>query len=213
MGFLHSYHLGLFAVVFFLGSSPVPIRPFLVSKMGSGFSLVCGYVSSFMGFPRLRAHPKNHGPLIKVYLLVLFHCFGVCALGSPVVIPAPILFPARCTTIITTPRIYTWVRCTHTRPWKTLLSFILCHLLIIFPAFPQTTPVLLPIDRTVVSYLLLLCDLDLHCNSCLRGGLSDSTWILHALQLFLRLHPRCGRPYFRLSSQSFAAIWVQSVRN
>jgi hypothetical protein len=35
MGFLHSYHLGLLVVVFVLGYSPVPIRPFLVCKMVS----------------------------------------------------------------------------------------------------------------------------------------------------------------------------------
>ena len=149
-----------------------------------------------MGFPWLRAHLGNHGPLIKVYLLVLFHCFKACVLRSPVIICAPILCPARYTTIITTPHICTWVRCTHTRPWKTLLSFILCYLLIIFSSFPWTTPVLLPIDRTVVSYLFLLCDLELHCNSCLSGGLLDSTWILRTLQLFLHFHPRCGHPYF-----------------
>jgi hypothetical protein len=110
MGFLHSYHLDLFVVVFVLGSSPVPIRPFLVCKMGSVIASLRSVgilgVSSFMGFPQLRARPGNHGPLIKLYLLVLFHCFGVCALGSPVVIPAPILCSARCTTIITTPYLY-----------------------------------------------------------------------------------------------------------
>jgi hypothetical protein len=35
MGFLHYYHLSLLVVFFVLGSSPVPIRPFLMSKMGS----------------------------------------------------------------------------------------------------------------------------------------------------------------------------------
>jgi hypothetical protein len=152
--------------------------------------------SSFMGVPRLRAHPNNHGPLVKVYLLVLFHYFGVCALGSHVVISAPIPCPSCCMTIITTPRIYTWVRCTHTRPLETLLSFVLCRLLINSSSFPQTTHVLLPIDRIVVSYLLLLYDLGLHCNLCLGGGLLDSTWILRALHLFLCLHPQFGRPYF-----------------
>ena len=128
--------------------------------------------------------------------MVLFHHFKKCSLGSPVVIIAPILCPAHCMTIIIPPHICTWVRCTHTWPWKAFLFFVLCWLLIIFYVFPWTTPVLLPIDRTVLSYLLLLCDLDLHCNSCLSVGLSDSTWILCALQLFLCLHPRCGRPYF-----------------
>jgi hypothetical protein len=193
MGFLHSYHLGLLVVIFFLGSSPVPIRPFLICKTGSVItslqSVAIPGVSSFMGFPRLQVHLNNHGPLIKVYLLVLFHYFRVCALGSPVVISALILCPARCTTIITTPRIYTWVRCTHTRPLGTLLSFVLYRLLINFSAFPRAAPVLLPIDRTVVLYLFLLCDLDLHCNLCLGGGLSDFAWILRALQLFMCLHP------------------------
>jgi hypothetical protein len=182
MGFLRSYHLGLLVVVFVLGSSPVPIHPFLVCKMGSVvaslWSVAIPSVSSFMGFTRLRAHPNNHGPLIKVYLLVLFHNFALCALGSLVVISSPILFPTHCTTIITTPCICTWVRCTHTRPLETLFSFILCHLLINFSSFPRTTPVLLPIDRTVVSYLCLLCDLELHCNLCFSGGLWDSAWIL-----------------------------------
>jgi hypothetical protein len=193
IGSLHSYHLVFLVVVFVLGSSPVPIRPFLVCKMGyviaSLQSVAIPGVSSFMGFPRLWARPNNHGPLIKVYLLVLFHFFGVCALGSPTVISTPIFFPTRCTTIITTPRICTWVRCTHTRPLETLLSFVLFCLLINFSSFPQTTPVLLPIDRAMVSYLLFLCDLDLHCNSCLGGGLSNSAWILRVLQLFLCLHP------------------------
>jgi hypothetical protein len=157
MGFLHSFHLGLLVVVFVLGSSPVPICPFLVCKMGSIvaslWSVAILGVSSFMGFPQLRSHPKNYGPLIKVYLLVLFHHFGVCALRIPFVISTPILCPARCTPIITTPHIYTWVRCTHTQPLGTLLSFVLCHLLINFSTFPQATPVILPIDRTVVSYL------------------------------------------------------------
>jgi hypothetical protein len=185
MGFLHSYHLGLLVVVFVLGSSPVPICPFLVCKMGSVIaslqSVAIPCVSSFMGIPRLWARPNNHGPLIKVYLLVLFHCFGVCALGSPVIIFAPIPCPARYTTIITIPRICTWVRCTHTWPLETLLSFVLCRLLINSSSFPRTTPILLSIDRTVVLYLLLLYDLDLHCNLCLGGGLSDSAWILRAL--------------------------------
>jgi hypothetical protein len=162
MGFLHSYHLGLLVVVFVLDSSPISIRPFPVCKMGFVIAslefVVIPGVSSFMGFPRLWARPINHGSLIKVYLLVLFHCFGVCALGSHVVISTPILCLARCTTIITNPRICTWVRCTHTQPLETLLPFILCHLLINSSAFPQTTPVLLPIDMIVVSYLLLLCD-------------------------------------------------------
>jgi hypothetical protein len=178
MGFLHSYHLCLLVVVFVLGSSPVPIRPFLICKMGSVIASLqyvsIPGVSSFMGFPRLWACLSNHGPLIMVYLLVLFHCFEVCALGSPTVISPPILCLARCMTIITTPCICTWVRCTHTRPLETLLSFVLCRLLINFSIFPRTTPVLLPIDRIVVSYLLLFCDLDLHCNSCLGGGLSNS---------------------------------------
>jgi hypothetical protein len=70
MGFLHSYHLGLFVVVFVLGSSPVPIRPFLVCNKGSVIaslrSVAILGVSSFMGFPQLQAHPNNHGLLIKV---------------------------------------------------------------------------------------------------------------------------------------------------
>jgi hypothetical protein len=117
MGFLHSYHLGLFVVVFALGSSPVPIRPFLVFKMASVISPLLSVaipsVPSLMGFPQLRARPSNHGPLLKVYLLFLFHCLDMCALGSPAVIPAPILCFARCTNCSTTPRICTWVRCTH----------------------------------------------------------------------------------------------------
>jgi hypothetical protein len=158
MGFLHSYHLGLFVVVFVLGSSLVPIPPFLVCRMGSVIashrSVVVSGVSSFMVFHRLRARPDNHGPLKKVYLLVIFPCFRVCALGSPVVISVPILFPVQCTKIITTPCICTWVRYTPTRPWDTLSNFILCCLLINLSAFPRTTPVPLLIDRTVVSYLL-----------------------------------------------------------
>jgi hypothetical protein len=126
-----------------------------------------------MGFPRLRARPSNHGPLIKVCLLVLLHHFRVCSLGSPVVIFAPILFPTHCMKIITPPRLCTWVKCTHTRPLVTLLSFILFLLLINVSSFPWATLVLLPIDRTVVSYLHLLYDLELHCNSFLGGGLSD----------------------------------------
>jgi hypothetical protein len=188
----------------------VPICPFLVCKMGSIvaslWSMAIPSVSSFMGFPWLQAHPSNHGLLIKVYLLVLFRRFGVCALGSPIVIFAPILFPTCCMTIITTPRICTWVRCTHTRPLETLLSFILFPLLIKFSAFPWTTPVLLPIDRTVVSYLCLLCDLELHCNSCLGGGISDFSRFLCALQLFLHLHPRCGRPYFSCHHSLFLLV-------
>jgi hypothetical protein len=179
MGFIHSYQLDLLVVVFVLGSSPIPIRPFLVSKMGSVVAsfqpVAIPGVSSFMGFPQLRARPNNHGLIIKVYLLVLFHNFRVCALGSPAVISAPILCYACCTTIITTPRICTWVRCTHTQPLETLFSFVLCHLMINFSAFPWTTLVLLPIDRTMVLYLYLLCDLEMHCNSCLGGEISDST--------------------------------------
>jgi len=118
MGFLHSYHLGLLVVVFVLGSSPVPIRPFLVCNMGTVIaslrSMSIPGISSFMGFPWMRAHPGNHGPLIKVYLLVLFHYFSVCALGSPIVILVPILCPACYTKITTTPYICTWVRCDHT---------------------------------------------------------------------------------------------------
>jgi hypothetical protein len=118
MGFLHYYHLSLFVVIFVLGSSPVPIHPFPVCKIAyviaSLWYLAIPGVSYFMGFPRLWARPRNHGPLIKVYLLVLFHCFRVCSLGRPVAIPVPILCPAHCTTIITTPHICAWVRCTHT---------------------------------------------------------------------------------------------------
>ena len=118
MGFLHSYHLDLFVVVFSLGSSPIPIHPFLVCKMAyviaSLWSMDIPGVSSLMGFPWLQARPGNIRSLIKVYLIVLFPYFGMCALGSPVVIPTLILFSALCTKIISTSHICTWVRCTHT---------------------------------------------------------------------------------------------------
>jgi hypothetical protein len=55
MVFLHSYHLNLLMVGFVLGSSPVPIRPFLVCKMTSVISslqsMAIPGVSSFIGFP------------------------------------------------------------------------------------------------------------------------------------------------------------------
>jgi hypothetical protein len=118
MGFLHSYHLGLFVVVFALGSSLVPIRPSLVFMMASVIvpflSVAILGASSLMGFPQPRDCPSNHGPLVKVYLLVFFPCLGMCALGGPTVTPTPILFSSLCTKNSTTPRICTWVRCTHT---------------------------------------------------------------------------------------------------
>jgi hypothetical protein len=56
MGFLHSYHLSLFVVVFSLGSSPFPIHPFLVCKVASVIASLRNVaipgVSSLMGFPR-----------------------------------------------------------------------------------------------------------------------------------------------------------------
>jgi hypothetical protein len=200
MGFLHSYHLVLLVVVFFLGSPLVLIRPFLICKTESvisslQFVVVLG-VSYFMEFPQVQACINNNGPLIKVYLLIIFHYFRACSLGSLVIISASILCPTGCTTVITIPRIYTWVSCTNARPLGTHWSFLLCHVLIKCYAFPRETLVLLPIDMTVVSYLFLLCDLDIHCNSCLVHGISYSSYILHSLQLFLHLHPQCGRLYF-----------------
>jgi hypothetical protein len=118
MGFLHSYHLGLFVVVFALGSPPVPILPSLVCMMAFVISPLLSMAipgaSSLMGFPQLRVRPSNHGPLVEVYLLVLFPCLGMCALKDPIVTPVPILCSTHCTNNSTTPCICTWVRCTHT---------------------------------------------------------------------------------------------------
>jgi hypothetical protein len=118
MGFLHSYHLGLFVVVFALGSSPVPILPSLVFMMAFVIAPLLSVAilgaSSLMGFPQLRADPSNHGMPVKAYFLVLFPCLGMCALGGRTVTLVPILFSALCTNNSTTSCICTWVRCTHT---------------------------------------------------------------------------------------------------
>jgi hypothetical protein len=109
-----------------LTSSSASIRPFLVSVITALWSVAIPDASSFKGFPQMRSYPGNHGSPVKAYLLVLFHCFRVCALGNPVIVPAPILFLARCTPIISSHRICAWMRCTHSCPWAILLIFVLC---------------------------------------------------------------------------------------
>jgi hypothetical protein len=177
-------------------SSSASIRPFLVSVIPAHWYVAIPDASSFMGFPWKLSCPSDHGSPVKAYLLVLFLCFRVCVLGSPVIVPMPILCLAHYTPIISSHGNCVWMRCTHSCPRAILLIFVLCQLWIILSALPRPTPVLHSIDRTVVSYLLLWCNCYLHCNSCLKGGLSDSAWILLSLQLIMCLQPRCGHLYF-----------------
>jgi hypothetical protein len=102
---LHSYHLGLNAMASVLTLSFTSIFPFLVSLIVSHWYVAIPDASSFKGFPRLQYYPGIHGSPVKAYLLVLFHCFRVCVLGNPIVIPAPILCLARCMPIISSHRI------------------------------------------------------------------------------------------------------------
>jgi hypothetical protein len=159
LGILHSYHLDLILVVLVLNSSSVSIHPFLVCRMASIIASVrsmdISNVSYFMGFPWLQAYSGNHGSPVKVYLLVLFHCFwDVCsweACCCPYANPWPCMLYAN----HLSPHICAWVRCTHTCPRATFFFFVLFHLLIILSTLPRATSVLLSIDRTVTKIFIV----------------------------------------------------------
>ena len=116
--------------------------------------------------------------------------------GISVLIPVPIFCLACYSPIISSLGTCAWMRCTHTYSQAIPLVFILCQLQLTLSILPRSSLILPSIDRTLVSYPFLWCDCDLHCNSCLKGGLSDPAWILLALRLILCLQPRCGSPYF-----------------
>jgi hypothetical protein len=120
----------------------------------------------------------------------------VCAIGSSVVTPTPIFFLAHYSPIISSLETWARMRCTHTCSHAIPFVFILFWLWLTLSILPRPVPILPSIDTTLVSYPFLWCDCDLHCNSCLKGGLMDLAWILLALRLIMCLHPRCGHPYF-----------------
>jgi hypothetical protein len=172
LGILHSYHFSLNAVASVLTSSSASIFPFPVSIITTRWYVAILDDSSFKGFSRMRTYPGNNGSPVKEYLLVLFPYFRVCVLGNPTAIPMSILFLARCMQIISSHYICAWMRCTHSFSRDILLVFFLFCLWINLSSLQRKSPILHSIDRTVVSYLLLWCDHDLHYKSCLNGGLS-----------------------------------------
>jgi hypothetical protein len=193
---LHSHCIYLNAVASIVTLSSTSICPFLVSLIATHWYVAIPDVSSFMGFPWRLFCPSDHGSLIKAYLSLLFICLKVCVLRIPAIVPTPIICLVLFMPIISSLRTCAWLRCTHYCPRATLLIFILCQLWITLSALPRPTPILCSIDRIAVSYLLLWCDCDLHCNLCWECGLSYSTWIQLALQLIMCIQPWCGFPYF-----------------
>jgi hypothetical protein len=149
-----------------LGSFPVPLHLLLVSKVAPVIAIPCSMVSSgvpsFMEPTQLQSHPCNHGLLLKVVLPVSILCSRVCALDDLIIISMPMLFPTHCTPSVSPSHLDTYVRCAPTWPWCNLSSFILCHLRVISSSFQWINFVLHFIDRTVVPYLHLMCDLCLH---------------------------------------------------